>query len=86
MHRVYGYSNNQEKQCKASCPNYSLNPSRTKQVKPPLGLTPSNIWKELRLQDIDQAIGRYIASNMEIPNEWLEEYFDLKSRLKPLRE
>ena len=86
MHRVYNRKgcDNQEKQCKSYCCNYLSKPW-TKQVKPPLGLTPSNIWKELRLRDIDQAIGRYIASNMEIPSEWLEEYFDLKLRLKPLR-
>jgi len=46
-------------------------------VRPPLGLIPKDIWKWQRLQAINEAIERYVNSNMEIPDEWIEEYNEL---------
>ena len=42
--------------------------------RPPLGLMPKYIWQEQRLQDIKEAITRYVSAGKEIPNEWLDEY------------
>jgi hypothetical protein len=49
--------------------------------KPPLGLTPKNIWEEQmqhqRRQDIHTAVQRYISGGKEIPNDWLHELIEL---------
>lgn len=46
-------------------------------IKPPLGLTPREIWVAQRVQDIREAIQRYTEANMPIPQDWIEEYNDL---------
>ncbi|MGH4125109.1 MAG: hypothetical protein ACREV6_19510 [Clostridium sp.] len=51
-------------------------------IKPPLGLTPNDIWQLQRLQDIKQAMGRYVSVDKEIPKEWVDEYLYLKATLK----
>ena len=42
--------------------------------KPPLGLTPEFIWKEKRMNDIEDAIKRYLNDKKEIPLKWISEY------------
>lgn len=42
-------------------------------VKPPLGIEPERIWKQERLDEIQDAIGRYIIANLEPLPEWIEE-------------
>lgn len=43
--------------------------------KPPLGLTPKNIWTEGRIKEIANAIIRYIEAGKirKIPVEWVNE-------------
>ena len=48
--------------------------------KPPLGLIPYDIWREQRMQDIRQAMGRYAGANMDIPKEWVDEYLSYRHR------
>jgi len=56
-------------------------------IKLPLGLMPEFIWKEKRVEEIDQAIMRYIKSGKEVPIEWIREHYmlevDIKSKNKP---
>lgn len=49
--------------------------------KPPLGLMPKNIWIEKRIEDIAQAIRRYIESNFHVPQEWIDEKEKLRKQL-----
>ena len=50
--------------------------------KPPLGLIPRHLWQNKknaeRLNDVSEAIGRYVKAGLRIPIEWLEEYQDLQ--------
>lgn len=46
--------------------------------KPPIGLMPHKFWVEERIQNILDAIDRYIQADMKIPIEWIEEYNKLK--------
>jgi hypothetical protein len=43
------------------------------QPKPPLGIMPRYLWIEKRIQDLAEAIGRYIESPFPIPTEWVDE-------------
>lgn len=47
-------------------------------ARPPLGLTPKHIHDRLvnksRMDNIKDAIFRYIEANKELPNEWIEEW------------
>ena len=56
--------------------------------KPPLGLTPKNIWEEQmqhqRRQDIHAAMQRYIEAGKDIPNEWLYELAQLNLTLQKI--
>jgi hypothetical protein len=49
--------------------------------EPPLGLMPEWRDKELRCLDIDNAIERYIKANKELPQEWIDEKFELQKWL-----
>jgi hypothetical protein len=55
-------------------------PVEIKYKKPPLGLMPKRIHDESRLDEISEAIKRYIAEKKEIPIEWIEEYRSLLSK------
>lgn len=50
-------------------------------IKPPLGITPRNIWLQHRLDDLLEVIDRYDAAGYEPKREWIEErnqlFFDL---------
>lgn len=53
-------------------------PSKSTQYKkPPLGLRPKKFWNEERVNNIIQAINRYVCANKQIPVEWVEEYNEL---------
>ena len=49
--------------------------------KPPLGLIPKRFVQSQdvlsRFADVCGAINRYKEAKMEIPSEWLEEYFEI---------
>lgn len=53
--------------------------------KPPLGLEPEWSWKiriiRKRIIDIISAIYRYEESNIDVPNEWLDELDKLSNEL-----
>lgn len=48
--------------------------------RPPLGLRPRIIAEEQRLQEIKEAIMRFMTANREIPQEWVAEYNELATK------
>jgi len=46
-------------------------------AKPPLGLMPRDIHRQQRACDIVEAMGRYVAENKPIKQEWLDELAEL---------
>lgn len=50
--------------------------------KPPIGLKPRFLHREQRITQIKGAIKRYLAANMKIPPEWVEEYNELTDKDK----
>lgn len=46
-------------------------------MKPPLGLTPSFVYKRERINEIIEAMNRYIQAEYPIPVKWIEEYNEL---------
>jgi len=44
--------------------------------KPPLGIMPRYRWLELRQEELEAAIDRYVAAKKDIPYEWFAEYSD----------
>jgi hypothetical protein len=60
-----------------------LDPSRN---KPPIGLKPLNLIKELRHKEVGEAIIKYINAGLDINLEWIKEWNDFLNRyyyLKP---
>ena len=45
--------------------------------KPPIGLVPSYIWKEKRVQVIKEAMKRYVDASKIIPMDWWDELNEL---------
>jgi hypothetical protein len=45
--------------------------------KPPLGLIPKHVHQEIRLNNIKEAIQRYMETNKTIDIRWVEEYNEL---------
>lgn len=43
-------------------------------VKPPLGVMPKYIWDEKRIDELREAIQRYLKGFYSIPIEWVDEY------------
>ena len=56
------------------CYNSLIEYKRKYYDKPPLGLTPHNVWVTERINEIKLAIDRYKNENLQIPVEWFEEY------------
>jgi len=50
--------------------------------KPPLGIIPKDIHNHNRLNDINEAINRYLEAKKDIPAEWLIEKRELVNKLK----
>ena len=50
--------------------------------KPPLGLMPRTLWLDMREQEVELAIQRYLDKGLEIPIQWVHEYNDLMKRIK----
>lgn len=42
-------------------------------TKPPLGIMPEWRWKELRVEELNEAIKRYSEAGLRAPDEWLRE-------------
>jgi len=45
--------------------------------RPPLGLRPKHIAREMRRMEVREAINRYLHADRAIPLEWIEEYNEL---------
>ena len=56
--------------------------------KPPLGITPRNIWREKqdkeRRAEIWDAMIRYHAACLPMPDNWIEEYNYLSGELSKI--
>ena len=50
--------------------------------KPPIGLRPRFIYEEHRIEEIEEAMGRYRDAGKTVPKEWTEEHNELKTRLE----
>lgn len=46
--------------------------------KPPLGLRPLFIARDIRIDEITHAMMRYTEGGLEIPFEWIQELLDLR--------
>lgn len=42
-------------------------------AKPPLGVSPKDMWDRKRREDLAAAMDRYLEAGKKIPKEWLEE-------------
>lgn len=47
---------------------------KSKAHKPPIGITPKEIWILQRKVDLHDAIERYLDDGIKIPVKWIEEY------------
>lgn len=54
--------------------------------RPPIGLYPRFLHDEKRLDDVTQAILRYIDAHKVVPTEWWEEYNELAEREQKRKE
>ena len=45
--------------------------------KPPIGLRPEWLAKEMRLNEVKEALWRYFEAGLGIPIEWVQEYNEL---------
>jgi len=64
-------------------PKPNLNRGKTMEPlkKPPLGLIPRKIKDQQRLEEILEALDRYIYAKKAIPINWIEEYNELCEKL-----
>lgn len=46
-------------------------------LKPPLGVVPEYIWKQQRFEEVCYAIQRYFDAFKPIPQEWIDERYEL---------
>jgi phage gp29-like protein len=61
---------------------FSYEQTKTAQPKPPIGLKPRYISDKERIQEIDEAITRYMDAGLQIPEEWFKERNELIGRAK----
>lgn len=50
--------------------------------KPPLGIMPSFIWKEKRIEEIQEAMDRFMEIGKPIPQKWKDELKTLKEEVQ----
>ena len=55
--------------------------ARKEETKPPIGIIPEWLWKEQRELELDGAIKRYRDAFKPIPEEWIDEKYDLQTWL-----
>ena len=48
----------------------------------PIGIMSKEIWEKKRIQDLNDAIIRYMKADVEVPHEWVKEYNELVSKYK----
>lgn len=49
-------------------------------MKPPIGLTPKVIHDGMRIDEIINAVERYLCAGLHVPPEWVAEYNELVSK------
>ena len=49
-------------------------------IKPPLGVTPRDMWDRKRQEELAAAMERYLEADEKIPKEWLDEYKEISDR------
>lgn len=49
-------------------------------LKPPLGLRPRHIAEAQRMDEIKDAVRRYMDAGLPLPAEWIAEYNELATR------
>jgi hypothetical protein len=47
---------------------------------PPIGLTPRKVWDIRRASQIYAKIKEFENAGEDVPNEWIEEYEEIRSR------
>lgn len=50
------------------------------QIKPPIGIRPRWIIDEKRTREIEAGVKRYLEADFPIPDEWLDELYELRMR------
>ena len=50
--------------------------------KPPIGIEPKNVWESIRFKRLKEAMIRYLEADLDLPDEWKEEYNEFIKRLK----
>ncbi len=50
--------------------------------KPPLGVITKYLHKEIRLNDLREAISRYMEEYFPVDTAWIEEYNELAAEIK----
>lgn len=48
--------------------------------KQPIGVLPRSVWDYHRVNNISEAMGRYLDAGLDIPEEWSEELIELCER------
>jgi hypothetical protein len=56
----------------------------TEYIKSPIGVVPEPIWKQMRIQDLGEAIKRRIDASLPVPTEWVEEYNRLDKEIQEI--
>lgn len=49
-------------------------------IKPPLGVTPRDMWDRKRQEELAAAMKRYLEAGEQIPKEWLDEYNEISDK------
>ncbi len=50
--------------------------------RPPLGIIPEWLWKELRYKELDETMKRYTEAKIPVPLDWITEHFGLKNEIQ----
>jgi hypothetical protein len=48
--------------------------------RPPLGIMPRDIWERKRMNDLLEAMLRYVEHGLPFPDKWLEEFSELATK------
>jgi len=56
--------------------------SRFGHIQPPLGLRPRLIAEWARVDEISDAMDRYLQARKRVPDEWIKEFTELMDKLR----
>lgn len=85
-HYIGGSSCPGSTECHAVCCTcmryvYSHQESVRRKRKPPLGIMPTKLHRQKRMEDILNAMQRYTEADKQLPTEWLEELEIINGRI-----